>query len=83
MWFFCAFFGIGKEKIIMNQTFMKERRIFPLVLSMALPMMLSVTYSGTLEALGEGIPSLVISLMRYIVVIIPAAFMLSRAMIYK
>ncbi len=46
-------------------------------------MMLSVTYSGTLEALGEGIPSLVISLMRYIVVIILAAFMLSRAMIYK
>ena len=46
-------------------------------------MMLSVTYSGTLEALGEGIPSLVISLMRYIVVIIPAAFILSRAMIYK
>ena len=62
----------------MNQTFMKERRIFPLVLSMALPMMLSVTYSGTLEALGEGVPSLVISLMRYIVVIIPAAFILSR-----
>lgn len=67
----------------MNRTFMKERRIFPLVLSVALPMMLSVIYSGTLEALGEGIPSLVISLMRYIVVIIPAAFMLSRAMIYK
>ena len=40
---------------------------------------LSVTYSGTLEALGEGVPSLVISLMRYIVVIIPAAFFLSRA----
>ena len=80
---FLCIFGIGKEKIIMNRTFMKERRIFPLVLSMALPMMLSVTYSGTLEALGEGIPSLVISLMRYIVVIIPAAFILSRAMIYK
>ena len=40
---------------------------------------LSVTYSGTLEALGEGVPSLVISLMRYIVIIIPAAFILSRA----
>ena len=40
---------------------------------------LSVTYSGTLEALGEGVPSLVISLLRYIVVIIPAAFILSRA----
>ena len=46
MWFFCAFFGIGKEKIIMNQTFMKERRIFPLVLSMALPMMLSMAFSS-------------------------------------
>ena len=39
----------------------------------------SVTYSGTLEALGEGVPSLVISLLRYIVVIIPVAFGLSRA----
>ena len=46
MWFFCAFFDIGKEKIIMNQTFMKERRIFPLVLSMALPMMLSMAFSS-------------------------------------
>ena len=39
----------------------------------------SVTYSGTLEALGEGVPSLVISLLRYIIVIIPAAFILSKA----
>ena len=39
----------------------------------------SVTYSGTLEALGEGMPSLVISLLRYIIVIIPAAFVLSKA----
>ena len=39
----------------------------------------SVTYSGTLEALGEGAPSLVISLLRYIIVIIPAAFILSKA----
>ena len=30
----------------MNQTFMKERRIFPLVLSMALPMMLSMAFSS-------------------------------------
>lgn len=43
---FLCIFGIGKEKIIMNQTFMKERRIFPLVLSMALPMMLSMAFSS-------------------------------------
>ena len=30
----------------MNQTFMKERKIFPLVLSMALPMMLSMAFSS-------------------------------------
>ena len=38
----------------------------------------SVTSSGALEGLGKGIPSLVISLCRYIVVIIPVAFVLTR-----
>ena len=38
----------------------------------------SVTVSGALEGLGKGTPSLVISLCRYIVVILPAAFLLSR-----
>ena len=38
----------------------------------------SVTASGALEGLGKGTPSLVISLCRYIVVILPAAFLLSR-----
>ena len=38
----------------------------------------SVTSSGALEGLGKGTPSLIISLCRYIVVIIPAAFLLSR-----
>lgn len=38
----------------------------------------SVTSSGTLEGMGKGTPSLIISLSRYIVVIIPAAFILSR-----
>ena len=38
----------------------------------------SVTSSGALEGLGKGIPSLVISLCRYIVLIIPAAFVLTR-----
>lgn len=38
----------------------------------------SVTSSGALEGLGKGNPSLIISLSRYIVVIIPAAFVLSR-----
>ncbi|NCB91803.1 MAG: MATE family efflux transporter [Clostridia bacterium] len=39
---------------------------------------ISVITSGALEGLGKGMPSLVISLMRYIVVILPAAFILSR-----
>lgn len=34
----------------------------------------SVTSSGALEGLGKGIPSLLISLCRYVVVIIPTAF---------
>lgn len=38
----------------------------------------SVTSSGALEGLGKGIPSFVISLFRYVVIIIPAAFVLSR-----
>lgn len=38
----------------------------------------SVTSSGTLEGLGMGLPSLVISLLRYVIIIIPTAFILSR-----
>ena len=38
----------------------------------------SVTSSGALEGLGKGAASLVISLARYVVVILPAAFLLSR-----
>ncbi len=38
----------------------------------------SVTSSGALEGLGKGTPSLVISLCRYVIVIIPAAFIFSR-----
>ncbi|MDE6889903.1 MAG: MATE family efflux transporter [Eubacterium sp.] len=38
----------------------------------------SVTCSGVLEGLGKGTPSLWISLARYVVVIIPAAFLFSR-----
>ena len=38
----------------------------------------SVTSSGALEGLGKGMPSLLISLCRYVVVIIPLAFLLSR-----
>ena len=35
----------------------------------------SVTSGGALEGLGKGVPSLVISLLRYILLIIPAAFL--------
>lgn len=38
----------------------------------------SVTCSGALEGLGKGIPSLMISLFRYIIIIIPAAFLFSK-----
>ncbi|MCD7708336.1 MAG: MATE family efflux transporter [Clostridiales bacterium] len=38
----------------------------------------SVTVSGTLEGLGKGVTSLVISVLRYVAIIIPAAFILSR-----
>lgn len=38
----------------------------------------SVTVSGALEGLGKGMDSLKISLLRYIIIIIPAAFLLSR-----
>ena len=38
----------------------------------------SVTSSGALEGLGKGTASLVISLCRYVLIILPAAFILSR-----
>ena len=38
----------------------------------------SVTASGALEGIGMGVQSLVISLLRYIVVILPSAFILCR-----
>lgn len=40
----------------------------------------SVTCCGAMEALGRGLESLMISLGRYVVIIIPAAFILSRFM---
>lgn len=39
---------------------------------------ISVTFSGVLEGLGKGMPSLLISLARYIVVMLPVSFVLSR-----
>lgn len=44
-----------------------------------LPSAFAVTVSGTLEGLGNGAGSLVTSLLRYIVVILPLAFLLSRS----
>lgn len=38
----------------------------------------SVTCSGALEGLGKGMPSLYISLFRYIIIIIPSAYLFSR-----
>lgn len=39
---------------------------------------ISVTSSGALEGLGKGVPSFIISLFRYVVIIIPVAFLLSH-----
>lgn len=39
---------------------------------------ISVTCCGALEGLGKGFPSLLISLLRYIIIIIPTALLLSR-----
>lgn len=41
---------------------------------------ISVICTGTLEGLGKGSPSLVISLMRYIIIIIPTAVLLSKCL---
>lgn len=43
-----------------------------------IPSALSVTVSGALEGLGKGGTSLCISILRYVAVILPAAFILSR-----
>ncbi|MDO5336550.1 MAG: MATE family efflux transporter [Eubacteriales bacterium] len=40
----------------------------------------SVTSGGALEGLGMGVPSLLISLLRYVILTIPGAFLLSRFM---
>ncbi len=40
----------------------------------------SVTSAGALEGLGKGAPSLLISLLRYVIVIIPIAFLLSKVL---
>lgn len=44
-----------------------------------IPSALSVTVSGALEGLGKGGTSLWISLLRYVIVILPSAFILSKA----
>lgn len=43
-----------------------------------IPSAISVTVSGALEGLGKGGTSLCISLLRYVIVILPAAFILSK-----
>ncbi len=40
----------------------------------------SVTACGALEGLSKGIPSLVISMCRYLVIMVPAAYLLSRSL---
>lgn len=39
---------------------------------------ISIISSGVLEGLGSGVPSLVISLLRYLILLVPAGFVLSR-----
>lgn len=41
---------------------------------------ISCTITGALEGLGKGLPSLMISLLRYIIIMIPSAFILAKIM---
>lgn len=41
---------------------------------------ISCTITGALEGLGKGLPSLMISLLRYIIIMIPSAFILTKIM---
>lgn len=45
-----------------------------------LPSALSLTVSGALEGMGKGLESLIISLLRYIVLLLPLAYLLSKVM---
>ncbi len=67
-----ALFTENRDTIQTGQTALKIISLGFIVSSV------SVISCGALEGLGKGLPSLIISLMRYIVIIIPAAFLLSR-----
>lgn len=64
-------FTANEETVLAGQTALRIISAGFLVSSV------SVTSSGALEGLGKGTPSLIISLFRYTVVIIPAAYILS------
>ena len=60
-----------------NEETIKEGSIALRIISMGFIISsVSVTSSGALEGIGKGFPSLLISLCRYIAVIIPAALLL-------
>ena len=67
-----ALFTTNAETIRMGGTALRIISLGFLVSSV------SITAGGALEGLGKGVPSLLISLLRYLVLIIPAAFLLSR-----
>lgn len=46
LFFSCVVFLLLSEVVSLNQTFMKERKILPLVLSMSLPMVISMTVNS-------------------------------------
>ena len=56
------------------------RTALPIISAGFLVSAVSVTSSGALEGLGKGTASLAISLCRYVIVILPAAFILSRVL---
>ena len=68
-----ALFTTNAETIRMGGTALRVISLGFLVSSV------SITAGGALEGLGKGVPSLLISLLRYLVLIIPAAFLLSRS----
>lgn len=62
------------------ETITAGTQALPIIAIGFLPSAVSITSSGALEGLGKGLHSLYIALLRYVILIIPLAFFLSRAL---
>ena len=70
--------AMGMNAAIMADTIAAGQVALRIISAGFLVSTLSVTASGSLEALGKGTQSLIISLCRYIIIMIPAAWILCR-----